>query len=137
MEDWMWSRMLWNVGFLGATYLPLQFVAIRRAKSRYSKIMAGLPLLVMVPVLVGAMSPNAYRDGSLFGMAYICPYLPSIIWLGVACLAADRPCPVCGTPLPKMALSRAGLKCPRCFPRDGSPVTEPDRANANDAGAAG
>ncbi len=33
MEPWMWKQMLWTVGFVGITYLPLQCVVLWKCRA--------------------------------------------------------------------------------------------------------
>ena len=86
MEPWIWKQMLWTVGFLSATYLPLQCVVLWRSRGA-TRVAAALPLLVMVPMIVAGLRPDAYRSGSLYGMLFFCPYLPAMIYLvAVSCV---------------------------------------------------
>lgn len=113
MEPWIWDRMIWSVGLLCLTYLPLQIAAIWRQRG-VSRIAAGLPMLFMVPLLVGACRPDAYRDGSLFGMYFYCPYLPVMFYLAVAVLSVPPYCPHCGKMLRRRSFQRLPADCPHC-----------------------
>lgn len=50
--------------------------------------MAALPLPFMIPIIVAGFQPSAYRDGSLYGMYFYCPYLPAMIYLIGLCLGS-------------------------------------------------
>lgn len=98
MEPWMWKQMLWTVGFLGITYVPLQCVVLWKCRGA-ARVAAALPLLFMVPMIVAGLQPSAYRSGSLYGMFFFCPYLPAMIYLvAVASVGPRVPkvCPHCG-----------------------------------------
>ncbi len=98
MEPWMWKQMLWTVGFLGITYLPVQCVALWQSRGT-KRVAAAVPLLFMVPIIIAGLKPSAYRSGSLYGMFFICPYLPTMIYLlAVSSVGPRRSivCPHCG-----------------------------------------
>jgi hypothetical protein len=113
MEPWIVERMLWNVGFLCATYVPLQVAALWRQRG-INRIAAAAPLLFMVPMIIGACSPDAYRDGSLFGMYFFCPYLPAMLYLSIAALSAPKLCPHCGKLIRRGSFQRTPTTCPHC-----------------------
>lgn len=120
MEDWiligdpLWWRAIKAVAFLCLTYLPLQALAIYRQKGWPSKIVAGMPLVFMLPVIAGYFTKRAWQDGSLHGMSVFCLYVPSMIWVIAGSMLKDRKCARCGRPLPSLTLTRAGLACPDC-----------------------
>lgn len=98
MEPWKWQQLLWTAGFLSVTYIPLQCVAIWKCRG-VARVAAALPLLAMIPMLYGALQPLSYDSGSLFGMYFVCPYLPSMIYLIAVSLIGSRVpnvCPHCG-----------------------------------------
>jgi len=118
MEPWMWQQMLWTVGFLCVTYLPLQCVALWKCRG-VARVAAALPLLVMIPMLYGALQPLNYHDGSLFGMFFVCPYLPAIIYLVAVSLARPRlskVCPHCGhkRQATSFRMTRSTTSCEAC-----------------------
>ncbi len=87
MESWIWSRMLRAMGFLCATYLPLQGFALWKTRG-LRRVMAALPLPFMIPIIVAGFQPSAYRDGSLYGMYFYCPYFPAMFYLIGLCLGS-------------------------------------------------
>ncbi len=93
MEAGIWKDMLWTVGFLCVTYLPLQFIALRTCRGA-ARITAALPLLVMVPMIICGLQPSNFRDGSLYKLGFFCPYLPAMVYL-VAVLVDPRRPKVC------------------------------------------
>ena len=98
MEPWKWQQLLWTAGFLGITYIPLQCVAIWKCRG-VARVAAGLPLLVMVPMLYGAILPSNYQSGSLFGMYFVFVYFPAMIYLFAVSLVGShvpKVCPHCG-----------------------------------------
>jgi hypothetical protein len=101
------------VGFLLVTYVPLQAFALWRQRRGY-RIATAAPLLVMVPVIAGACTPGAYRDGSLFGMNYIFFYLPSMLYLTVAAISPPKLCPQCGRPISRRSFQRTPAVCRHC-----------------------
>jgi len=118
MEPWIWKRMLWTVGFLCVTYLPVQFVALRQLRG-VSRVAAALPLLFMVPMIYVGLQPATYRDGSLYGMYFICPYLPTMIYLlAVSYTDSRRPnvCPHCGhkARVKSFQMTRSATICEKC-----------------------
>lgn len=113
MESWIWDRMARAVGFLLVTYVPLQAFALWRQRRGY-RIATAAPLLVMVPVIAGACTPGAYRDGSLFGMNYIFFYLPSMLYLTVAAISPPKLCPQCGRPISRRSFQRTPAVCRHC-----------------------
>ncbi|MDZ4686111.1 MAG: hypothetical protein SH850_13670 [Planctomycetaceae bacterium] len=118
MEPWMWPQMLWTVGFLCVTYLPLQCVALWKCRG-VARVAAALPILVMIPMLYGAVQPLNYDDGSLFGMYFVCPYLPAMIYLVAVSLAGPRlpkVCPHCGHKqrVKSFELTRSTSGCKAC-----------------------
>ena len=135
MEPWIWERMLWTVGFLCATYLPLQCVVLWKSRGA-TRVAGALPLLVMVPMIAAGLRPEAYQDGSLFGMYFIFPYLPAMIYLvAVSCVGPRRPsvCPHCGHKprVRSFRPARTADECEKCGQHwsktvaDQPPSTEP------------
>jgi hypothetical protein len=86
--------MLWTVGFLGITYVPLQCVVLWKCRGA-ARVAAALPLLFMVPMIIAGLQPSAYHSGSLYGMFFICPYLPAMIYLVAVSSAGPRAPKVC------------------------------------------
>lgn len=117
MGDGMWWRAIQAVAFLCVTYLPLQALAIYRQKGWVSKVVAGMPLVVMLPIIAAYFTKRAWQDGSLHGMNAFCLYVPSMVWVIAGSLLHDRKCAQCGKPLPSLTLTRAGLACPVCSKR--------------------
>jgi hypothetical protein len=123
MEDWvligdpLWWRAIQAVAFLCLTYLPLQALAIYRQKGWPSKIVAGMPLVFMLPVIAAYFNKSVWQDGSLHGMSAFCLYVPSMVWVIAGSMLYDRKCAQCGGPLPSLALTRAGLACRNCSKR--------------------
>lgn len=113
MESWIWDRMVKAVTFLLVTYVPLQAFALWRQRRGY-RFATAAPLLVMVPMIVGACTPGAYRDGSLFGMNYIFFYLPSMLYLIAAAISPPKLCPQCGRPISRRSFQRAPAVCRHC-----------------------
>jgi hypothetical protein len=107
------SQMALSVMFLLATYAPLQATAIIRQQGTY-RLFAGLPLLGMVPMIIGAMSPGAYQDGSLFGMYFCFPYLPSMIYCGVLAFSQPTFCPSCRRQIIRKSFQPLPTVCPHC-----------------------
>jgi len=87
----------WTVLFLLLTYGPLQVAALWRSTG-WKRIAAALPLLVMTPLIVAGGNPNTHRDGSLYGLYIVCPFLPVLIYLMGILIDphANKPCPHCG-----------------------------------------
>jgi len=108
------TQMLWNIGFLLATYGPLQVAAIWRQTGSH-RVAAAAPLLVMVPMIVAAALPSSYADGSLFGMYYFVPYLPAMLYLIVAVLNVPRSCQQCGRPVQRRSFQSTPPLCPDCL----------------------
>jgi hypothetical protein len=113
MEPWIRERMIWNVGFLVLTYVPLQAIALWRQRGA-NRIAAAVPMLFMVPMIIGASSADAYRDGSLFGMYYYIPYAPAMLYLAIAALSAPKSCRLCGQPIRRRSFRQTPQVCPRC-----------------------
>lgn len=113
METWIWHRMIRHVGFLLVTYFPLQTFALWRQRRGFP-IATAAPLIVMVPMIAGACTPGAYRDGSLFGMNYIFFYLPSMLYLAGAAIWPPVLCPRCGKPISRSSFQRGPAVCRRC-----------------------
>jgi ribosomal protein L37AE/L43A len=118
MEPGIWKQMLWTVGFLCATYLPVQFLALRKLRGA-ARVAAAVPLLFMAPMIVAGLRPEAYRDGSLYMMYFGCPYLPVMIYLlAVSYLDPRRPsvCPHCGhkTRVRSFQRARSAGPCAKC-----------------------
>ena len=108
--------MLWIVGFLGITYVPLQCVVLWKCRGA-ARVAAALPLLFMVPMIIAGLQPSSYHSGSLYGMFFFCPYLPAMIYL-IAVSSVGFP--GCGTwpvsnrsKLPRL-LSGFSFDCPTC-----------------------
>lgn len=107
------NQMISNVGFLLITYVPLQIAAIWRQQG-LSRLAAAAPLLVMVPMITGACYASVYSDGSLFGMYFVCPYLPAMLYLAAAVLNVPKNCPQCGQPLRRASFQQMPKLCPQC-----------------------
>ena len=120
MKDWilmgdpLWWRAINAVAVWCVTYLPLQALAIYRQKGWASKIVAGMPLVFMLPVLAAYFTKKVWQDGSLHGMGVLCLYVPSMVWVIAGSLLYGRKCAQCGRPLPSLTLTQAGLACPDC-----------------------
>lgn len=56
---------------------------------------AALPLLFMVPMIIAGLQPSDYHSGSLYGMFFICPYLPAMIYLVAVSSVGPRIPKVC------------------------------------------
>ena len=118
MEPWMWKQMLWTVGLLGITYVPLQCVVLWKCRGA-ARVAAALPLLFMVPMIIAGLQPSAYHSGSLYGMFFICPYLPAMIYLVAVSSAGPRIpkiCPHCGhkTRVKSFQMTRPSSRCEGC-----------------------
>ena len=118
MEPWMWKQMLWTVGFLGITYVPLQCVVLWKCRGA-ARVAAALPLLFMVPMIIAGLQPSAYHSGSLYGMFFICPYLPAMIYLVAVSSVGPRVpkvCPHCGhtTRIKSFKMTRSTTLCANC-----------------------
>lgn len=113
MESWIWDRMVRSVGFLLVTYVPLQAFALWRQRRGY-RFATAAPLPVMVPMIAGAFTPGAYRDGSLFGMNYIFFYVPSMLYLAGAAIRPPKLCPKCGRPISRRSFQHGPAVCQRC-----------------------
>lgn len=118
MEPWKLQELLWTVAFLGITYIPLQCIAIWKCRG-VMRVAAGLPLLVMIPMFVGAVQPLNYDTGSLYGMFFVCPYLPAMLYLIAVSLAGTRLpkiCPHCGHKrrIKSFQMTGASAKCEHC-----------------------
>ena len=140
MEPWIWKQMLWTVGFLSATYLPLQCVVLWRSRGA-TRVAAALPLLFMVPMIVAGLRPDAYRSGSLYGMFFFCPYLPAMIYLvAVSCVGPRRPsvCPHCGHKLRVRSFRpvRSADECEKCGQHWSKTVAEQPQATEPPSGPA-
>ena len=80
---------------------------------------AALPLLFMVPMIIAGLQPSAYHSGSLYGMFFICPYLPAIIYLVAVSSVGPRVpkvCPHCGhtTRIKSFQMTRSTTLCTNC-----------------------
>jgi hypothetical protein len=98
MEPWTSHQILWAGGFLVCTYLPLQGVAIGKCQGA-TRVVAALPLLVMIPMLLGVFLRRDYDLGISIGTLFVCPYLPTMIFLLAVSYAGPRQpihCPHCG-----------------------------------------
>jgi hypothetical protein len=118
MEPWMWKQMLWTLGFVCATYLPVQYLALRKCRGA-ARGAAALPLLVMVPMIIAGLQPSAYHSGSLYGMLFVCPYLPAMIYLlAMSYVGPRRPsiCPHCGnkTQVRSFRMAPSATLCEKC-----------------------
>lgn len=82
LADAMWETM----GFMLITYVPLQVAAIVMMKRLLWRIAAALPLIPMLPVIYAGLTPDAYRDGSLYGLVFYFPYAPAMVYLAILCL---------------------------------------------------
>lgn len=126
MEPWIWNRMLWTVGFLCVTYLPVQFFALWKLRGG-RRAMAALPLLFMVPMIVAGLQPAAYRDGSLYGMYFLCPYLPAMVYLLAVSFDPRRTtvCQHCGHKMRVVSFQRARSvsRCNKCGQLSGDAQT--------------
>lgn len=112
------QQMLWNVGFLCITYVPLQILALWRCRG-VRRVSAALPLPPMLLMIGAALQATSYRDGSLgFLMLYIFFYFPSMIWLGAVLVDPRRPftCPHCGkqVPVKSFQFMRSKGPCLQC-----------------------
>ena len=131
MEPWMWKQMLWTVGFLGITYVPLQCVVLWKCRGA-ARLAAAFPLLFMVPMIIAGLQPAAYHSGSLYGMFFICPYLPAMIYLvAVSSLGPRIPkvCPHCGhkARVKSFQMTRSSTLCADCGKHLlENPATKPD-----------
>ena len=94
----MWNEMLLPAGFLVLTYVPLQCVVLWKCRGA-ARVAAVLPLLFMVPMLFDSLQPLDFDLGSAWAMYFVCPYLPTMIYLVVFSLVGPRrskACPHCG-----------------------------------------
>jgi DNA-directed RNA polymerase subunit RPC12/RpoP len=121
--------MLWNVGFLCLTYLPLQVFAIRKSRGS-RRILAALPILPMTCLLYGALDTNTYRDGSLYGINFTVLYWPSMLWLLGVLVDHPSKCSQCGGKLPykSFQIFRTRAPCPHCRARVVITTAEPSHA---------
>jgi hypothetical protein len=113
IETWIWPRLIASVAFLCVTYIPLQIAAIWRQRG-FGRVGAVLPLLVMVPMIYGACQPAAYRDGSLFGMYFFCPYLPVMLYLAALATGNTAQCVNCGQTILRRSFRGLPRICPHC-----------------------
>ena len=142
MEPWMWKQMLWTVGFLGITYVPLQCVVLWKCRGA-ARLAAAFPLLFMVPMIIAGLQPAAYQSGSLYGMFFICPYLPAMIYLVAVASAGPRVpniCPHCGhkVRVKSFQMTRSSTHCAKCgndllvnFAIKPEPASEPFTSHHN------
>lgn len=80
-EAYLVSQAYWNAGLVLLVYGAPQAFAIYVQKGVAKKLIAAAPLLFMAPLFVGLCNPNAYRDGSLVGMYFICPGVPALVYV--------------------------------------------------------
>ncbi len=118
MDSWDWNEILWTLGFLGITYLPLQCVALWKCRGG-ARVAAALPLLVMVPMWFSDFQPLDFDLGSRTAMYFVCPYLPAMIYLTVVSLVGTRRanvCPRCGHKAPSKSfkMTRSTARCEKC-----------------------
>lgn len=98
MEPWTTNQILWAGGFLVSTYFPLQCVALWKCRGA-RRVAAALPLLVVIPTMIGVFLQWNYDLGFPPGMFFLCPYLPAMIYLLAVSYAGPRSpgvCPHCG-----------------------------------------
>jgi hypothetical protein len=50
------------------TYIPLQLAAIWAVRHPITRLAAALPMLKMLPVIIGGTKAYSYQDGSLYGI---------------------------------------------------------------------
>lgn len=81
------ERAFETIALLLFTYVPLQAAAIWLMKRPVWRIVAGLPLLPMLPVAISGAQPGTYRDGSLFGILLMAAYLPAMVYVGIFVIA--------------------------------------------------
>lgn len=79
----LWEQVFQVIGLLLITYVPLQSAAIWAVRHPLGRIVAGLPMLVMLPVIFLGMQPNTHRDGSLYGILLMIVYVPVMITLAI------------------------------------------------------
>lgn len=118
MEPWEWNELLWALGFLSITYLPLQAAAIWKCRGG-ARVAAALPLLVLVPMWFGDSQPLDFHIGSQTATYFVCPYLPAMIYLIVVSLVGTRRanvCPRCGHPVRSKSfqMTRSTSGCEMC-----------------------
>jgi hypothetical protein len=126
-EDWLVQLAIRTTVFWLVTYVPLQAVALWRCTG-WKRLAASLPLLPMAPILIAGANPNAHRDGSLYGMYVLCPFVPVALYL-VGLLIdprKNRPCPHCGYEprVRSFQIRRLTGPCPKCGKSLDEPVTE-------------
>ena len=98
MERWTTNQILWAEMFLVITYLSLQCVAVWKCRGA-GRVAAALPLLVMIPTMIGVFLQWGFDLGISSGTLFLCPYLPAMIYLLAVSFAGPRSpvvCPHCG-----------------------------------------
>ena len=118
MEPWTSNQILWAGGLLVITYLPLQCVALWKCRGA-GRIAAALPLLLMIPTMIGVFLRWDYDLGIPSGMFLLCPYLPAMIYLLAVWYAGPRcpsVCPHCGhKPKAKsFRIASSATNCEKC-----------------------
>lgn len=86
-EIHLWTQMLQAMGFLLITYLPLQIGAILIVRHWLARLAAGLPIVLMLPVIMTGFQTKTYEDGSLFGIGLIVISAPVMFYLAVVVCA--------------------------------------------------
>ena len=113
-----WNEMLWALGFLSITYLPLQGAALWKCRGG-ARVAAALPLFAMVPMWFGDFQPLDFHLGSRTAMYFVCPYFPAMIYLIVVSLVGTRRqglCPHCGhkAQTKSFQMTSCSTRCLKC-----------------------
>lgn len=80
-EAHLWTQMIQTMGFLLIVYLPLQIGAILLVRHWLARLAAGLPIVLMLPVMITGFQTKTYADGSLFGLGLIVISVPVMVYL--------------------------------------------------------
>ena len=82
-ETHLWTQMTQTMGLLLIAYLPLQIGAILIVRHWLARLAAGLPIVLMLPVMITGFQTKTYEDGSLFGIGLIVISAPVMFYLAV------------------------------------------------------
>ena len=82
-EAHFWWQMIKTMSLLIITYLPLQIGSILIVKHWATRLAAGLPILLMLPMMFRGFQTDTYQDGSLFGIGLLVVTVPVMFYLAV------------------------------------------------------
>lgn len=82
-EAHLWGQMMKTMGLLIIAYLPLQTGSILIVRHWAARLAAGLPIILMLPMMFNGFQTDTYQDGSLFGIGLLVVTVPVMFYLAV------------------------------------------------------